>query len=434
MKTSSLPKIVICGRPNVGKSSLFNRICKKRVSIVADEEGVTRDVIMEKASFFEKSFYLLDTGGIEGRGIDFQKELEDKAKEVIDLADLIIMVVDGQVGPQLQDLTIAKKLHQSGKKIILAVNKTESIPPEKLHDFKSLGVDAVVPISCSQGEGVEDLLGEALSYFPDFDESQEDTKAGIAIIGRPNVGKSTLMNQLLGSERSIASPIAGTTRDAVSEDFSDEGIILIDTAGLRRKKSEKSVIEKFAAMRTKEAIENAKLCLIVVDMEDGFTTEDAKIVHMAEKEGKGIIVLCNKWDEVKDVRMEHMQKALLYKFPMLAHYPFLFISAKTGRNIDKIKQLMRQTLEELSKKIPTPQLNDVVHRAVTKYQPARIMGKRLKVFYAVQVGTMPPRFALFVNRPDLMMRSYQKYLIHALREAFSFQGAPIFLHLKGKKV
>lgn len=435
MSKKLLPKIAICGRPNVGKSSLFNRICKKRVSIVAEEEGVTRDFLIEEISFFEKSFYLIDTGGIGGRGIDFDRDIEEKANYVIELADLLVLVVDSQVGVQLSDIAIAKKILRSKKKVVLAVNKMDKPSEEKLSPFTSLGIKDIYPISCTHDLGIEDLLTGALSQVTTPTELPEEEKSiPVAIIGRPNVGKSTLMNHLLQEERSIASEIPGTTRDAIAHALKNSSVVLVDTAGIRRKKSEATVLEKFASVRTKEAIDKATICLVMIDCQEGLTVEDRKIIHMAEEEGKGIILLYNKWDAMKGERMEHHISSIYQKFPFLSQYPILCISAKSGRNLEKIVPAIEELDQEMNKQIATPELNKVIQEAMQRYTPPRIMGKRLRIYYGVQIGKAPPRFSLFVNHPKRMTRSYQKYLLHSLRKAFHFQGAPIFLHLKGKKV
>lgn len=424
------PTIAIVGRPNVGKSSLFNRLCQKRVSIVADIEGVTRDFLIEEGSFFDKKFHLIDTGGIAGKEISFSKEIEEKVEKVIDFSDLVILVIDGQVGVQLGDISIAKKLLHKKKKIILAVNKMDRLG-EDAEIYSSLGIKDKVAISCSHGHGIEELLNKACSYLPEKKETENPSSMEIAIVGKPNVGKSTLMNYLLKEKRSIESEIAGTTRDRISAPF--DNLVLVDTAGIRKKKSEKNIMEKFAASCTKEAIDKSKICLVLLDSSEGFTAEDKKIVRLLEKEGKGIILLFNKWDKVKEVRMEHYAKEIKECNKVLSYYPMLFISAQTGRNVDKIKTLIDQVTKELDKKITTPELNDLIKKAMERYHPPMLFGKRLKVYYATQIASFPPRFSLFINQKRLVSKTYQKYLIHELRKAFGFFGAPVYLHLKDKK-
>ena len=431
---NNLPKIAIIGRPNVGKSSLFNTICKKRVSIVADFEGVTRDLVIEKTSFFEKDFILIDSGGIQEKGIDYSDEIEVQTEKAIQMADAILFVVDGKIGPTLVDQTIAKRILKSKKRAFLAVNKADNQNQNYIEEFLGFGIPEIFPISCTQTLGIEDLLERVLAGFSPSREMEEQ-QVDIAIIGRPNVGKSTLMNYLLQEERSIVGNEAGTTRDAVCEKFSFQHMqaLLIDTAGIRRKRKEKSVMEKFASMRTLEAIKKAKLCLLVVDASCKLTVEDKKIASMVEKEGKGLIFLFNKWDLVKEVRMEHYLSLLYKEDPFLQNYPILFLSAKTGRNVEKIEREIQKVAAELGKKLSTSQINSCIEKAMRRYHPPMLLGKRLRIYYAVQIGSYPPRFTFFCNNPSLMTKTYQKYLSHEMRKSFGFLGAPLFLQMKGKK-
>lgn len=432
-----LPKIALVGRPNVGKSALFNRICQKRISIVDDQEGITRDRLYAKTDLFGRPFLLIDTGGIDFSGqIPFAQLVKRQAELAIEEADAIILVVDGQTGVNPYDEEIAKKLRRSKKPLFVAVNKVDRFGDEdKLHPFHSLGIPKIFAVSALQGMQIAELLEAALHEIPPREEPPVPEDAiRVAIVGRANVGKSTLLNRLLNEERLIVSPIAGTTRDAVDVLLEHEGqkYLLIDTAGIRRKKAEKEVVDKFAAIRTEEAIARADVCLLTLDSFEGFTTQERRIASEIETQGKSCILLFNKWDLVKSLAMEHALRGVREAAPFLAHCPTLFISASQGRNLDKILPLVHQAHEHRHARIGTGELNKFIESCLQKYHPPLITGKRLRIYYLTQVETNPPRFVLFVNKPDLMTDTYRKYLVNQLREAFPLSGCPVVFELRGK--
>lgn len=432
-------KIALVGRPNVGKSALFNRICQKRISIVDEQEGITRDRLYAQAEVFGRSFTLIDTGGIDTSDtMPFNQEIRIQAQIAIAEADAIILVVDGLIGPHPLDEEVAKLLLHSKKPVIVAVNKIDNVNEEvRIHDFHSLAVRDLIAVSALQGYQIAELLEKALSYVPVQEEIEEVAVGGIrvAIVGRPNVGKSTLLNHLLHEERSIVSPIAGTTRDAIDVQIHHQGqdYLLIDTAGIRRKKAEKEVVDKFAAIRTEEAIAKADVCLLVLDSYEGFTTQEKRIASEIESLGKSCILVFNKWDLVKNFRMEHALKGVREEIPFLNHCPTLFISALKERNLDRIFPLIKEVYAERQKRITTGGLNKFIEACLQKYHPPLIIGKRLRIYYMTQVETNPPKFVLFVNNPTLMTENYRKYLINHFRESYGFSGCPLVLELRGKE-
>jgi GTP-binding protein len=432
-----LPKIALVGRPNVGKSALFNRICQKRISIVDEQEGITRDRLYAKADLFGRPFILIDTGGIDFSGtIPFAELVKKQAEIAIEEADAVILVVDGQVGISVYDEEVAKKLKRSKKPVFIAVNKIDRFgDEEKVHPFYALGIQGVFAVSALQGNNVAELLEAALQKIPPKEEPVIPEDAiRVAIVGRPNVGKSTLLNQLLHEERSIVSPIAGTTRDAIDILYEKDGqkFLLIDTAGIRRKKAEKEVVDKFAAIRTEEAIDRADVCLLILDSFEGFTTQERRIAAEIEEKGKSCILLFNKWDLVKNIRMEHAMRGVKEAAPFLAHCPTIFMSAIEGRNVEKILPSVKEVFAARHLRIGTGALNKFVEHCLQKYHPPMIMGRRLRIYYLTQVALNPPRFVLFVNKPDLMTDTYKKYLINQLRETFPFPGCPFVFELRGK--
>lgn len=435
---SKLIKLAIVGRPNVGKSALFNSICKKKIAIVDEAEGVTRDRLYADTDLFGFPFQVIDTGGINARSTAlFNAEIKRQAEIAIEEADTIIMVVDGHVGITDLDEEIARILHRTHKPLCLAVNKIDNLSQQHLiYDFLKLGIKENVAVSATQNWQIAELLEAALKDFPkenvNLDSSQE-TK--VAIIGRPNVGKSSLVNFLLEDDRCIVSPIAGTTRDSIDVSFrhGEDSFILIDTAGIRKKQAEHEVVDKFAAIRTQRAIERADICLLILDAQEGLTTQEKKIANMIEEAGKGCILLFNKWDLVKGFRMEHCLKEVEDEASFLKHCPKLFISAKSGRNVEKIFPLVKEVREASQMRISTHQLNKFVGAALQRNHPPMMMGKRLRIYYMAQVDVEPPKFVLFVNFPNLMTEPYRKYLYNQFREAYGFTGVPITLHLKGKK-
>lgn len=436
---AQLPKLAIVGRPNVGKSALFNRICKQKIAIVDEAEGVTRDRLYAETDLFGFRFEVIDTGGINPRSkVPFNEEIKRQAEIAIEEADSIIQVVDGLVGITDLDKEVAKILLRTQKPVCVAVNKIDNLSQVPLiHQFHSLGISKLVPVSAAQGWQIAELLEAALGNISIAQEEEETSTNAIkvAIVGRPNVGKSSLVNYLLDEERCIVSPLPGTTRDSIDISFvhEDQEYTLIDTAGIRRKQSEHEVVDKFAAIRTDRAIERTDLCLLMLDVQEGMTAQEKKIANRIEEAGKGCIILFNKWDLVKGFRMEHCLKSIEEEVPFLKHCPKLFISAKMGRNVDKIFPLIQEVYQNSLQRITTHQLNKFVAGALQRNHPPMIMGKRLRIYYMAQVDIQPPKFILFVNHPHLMVDSYKKYLYNQFREAYHFTGVPINIYLKGKE-
>ncbi len=431
-------KLALVGRPNVGKSSLFNRICKKRISIVDEKPGVTRDRIYGKADFFGRTFEIIDTGGIDpGSDIAFNEKIISQAQIAIHEADTIVFVVDGKTGPTPLDFKVAKLLRKTDKPLTLAINKIDDPSlEERAGEFYPLGFPNMIAVSAMQGSSLAELLEMAFSGFTWEDAGEEKiADIQIAIVGRPNVGKSTLLNAILKEERSLVSDIPGTTRDAIDACISVNGKIytFIDTAGIRRRKSENDVIDKFAFLRTKDAISKSDVCLLVLDANFGMTAEEKKIAAYIEEEKKGCILIVNKWDRVKGFRMEHAEQAIHDEVPFLEHCPLLFLSAKTGRNVEKVFDKIDHVFTEGKRRITTGELNKFIEGCLQRYHPPQIKGKRLRIYYMVQLENAPPRFVLFVNYPDLMTDTYQKYLINQFRSQYGFAGCPLFFQLRGKK-
>lgn len=434
---SSLKKLAIVGRPNVGKSALFNRVCKKKIAIVDEAEGVTRDRLYADTDLFSYPFQVIDTGGINARSTAlFNEEIKRQAEIAIEEADTIIMVVDGHIGITDLDQEVARILQRTDKPLCLAVNKIDNHSQEHLiYQFQRLGIPRIVAVSAAQNWHIAEMLEIAFQDFPKVvEESVRDTHIKIAIVGRPNVGKSSLVNFLLDEERCIVSPIPGTTRDSIDISFTheDKEYTLIDTAGVRRKHAEHDVVDKFAAIRTQRAIERADICLLMLDAQEGMTTQEKRIANMIEEAEKGCILLFNKWDLVKGFRMEHCLKEVEDNVPFLKHCPKLYISAKTGRNVDKIFETIQQVKEASQQRITTHQLNKFVGAALQRNNPPMIMGKRLRIYYMAQVSINPPKFVFFVNYPNLMSEGYKKYLYNQFRETYGFTGVPILFFLKGK--
>lgn len=435
---TKLPQLAIVGRPNVGKSALFNRICKKKISIVDEAEGVTRDRLYARTDLFGWPFEVIDTGGINARSLAlFNDEIKLQAEIAIEEADTLIMVVDSQVGITDLDQELARILLRTKKPICLAVNKMDDISQEHLmYQFSSLGITRMVAVSAAQSWHIVELLDMAFQDFSrEVSGTADNASIHVAIVGRPNVGKSSLVNYLLDEDRCIVSPIPGTTRDSIDISFihQDDLYTLIDTAGIRRKHAEHEVVDKFAAIRTQRAIERADICLFMLDAQEGITTQEKKIANMIEEAGKGCILLFNKWDLVKGFRMEHCLKNIDDEVSFLRHCPKFFISALTGRNVDKIFEAIKQVYSDSQKRITTHQLNKFIGAALQRNHPPMLMGKRLRIYYMAQVAIQPPKFVLFVNFPNLMTESYRKYLYNQFRETYGFSGLPIALHLKGKQ-
>ena len=432
-----IPKIAIVGRPNVGKSALFNCMVNHPMAIVDEEEGVTRDRLYGLSDLFGRPFEAIDTGGMLAKDDPYGEQIMRQAQIAIEEADAIIQVVDVRVGPQALDQRIAEILHRTKKPVVLAINKVDnpSVGAES-YLFAALGIAPAICVSATHRFQIAELLQAALEKIPESEaEEVVSPYPKIAIIGRPNVGKSLLLNGLLGTDRSIVSEAAGTTRDSIDTDITvgETTYTLIDTAGIRRKAKELIALEKFAAIRTARAIERADICLLVVDCQAGVTSEEKKMARMIEEMGKGCIIALNKWDLVKHFRMEHVMKGLELEIPFLAHCPKIIISAKTGRNLPRLFPLFDTVLASLSQRIPTHKLNKALMGWMQQYHAPMIHGRRLRIYYMAQIDVRPPQFVLFVNSPLLMDASYKRYITNQLRSTFAFEGVPFILTLRGKE-
>ncbi|MBQ7061533.1 MAG: ribosome biogenesis GTPase Der, partial [Clostridia bacterium] len=403
------PLVAIVGRPNVGKSTLFNKLCGKRIAIVEDSPGVTRDRIYADAEWLDYRFTVIDTGGIEPESEDIiAKQMRRQAELAIETAHVIIFIVDGRAGLTAADEEVAELLRRSKKPVVLAVNKVDHPKYEETaYDFYSLGIGALYTISAEQALGLGDLLDEVVSYFPKIEEEAAKENPSIAIVGRPNVGKSSLLNALLGHERSIVSNVPGTTRDAIDTPFTWNGTdyTLIDTAGIRRKRSvEDETVERYSVIRSLAAIRRCDVALIVIDAERGLSEQDVRIAGYVHEEGKASVVVVNKWDLIeKDTyTADKFKKDMLTDLAFMSYVPILFISAKTGQRVQRVMEQAEYALAQNSMRIPTGKLNTVVNEAITMNDPPLSGGRRLRIYYVTQVSTRPPTFVLFVNEPDLM--------------------------------
>lgn len=435
------PIVAIVGRPNVGKSTLFNKLAGERISIVEDTPGVTRDRIYADVDWLNYEFTIIDTGGIEPESDDvILKHMRSQAQIAIDTADVILFLVDMKQGLVDADTGVASILRKSGKAVLLAVNKVDNqrdLPPE-IYEFYNLGLGEPIPISASQGVGIGDLLDEVVEKFPSAEvEEEEDDILKVAIIGKPNVGKSSLINKILGEERVIVSDIAGTTRDAIDTlvEYEEQKYIFIDTAGLRRKSKVKEDIEQYSIVRTVAAIERADIAVLLIDAIENVTEQDAKIAGIAHERGKGSIIVVNKWDAVEknDKTMNQYLKEISLRLSYMPYAPRLFISAKTGQRVGKLFEMIQMVSNNQTLRINTGVLNDVLYEAMAMNQPPSDKGKRLKIFYMTQVSIKPPTFVLFVNEKSLMHFSYQRYIENQIREAFGFKGTPIHFIVREKK-
>ena len=434
----SKPVVAIVGRPNVGKSTLFNAIAGETISIVKDTPGVTRDRIYADCNWLNMNFTLIDTGGIEPDTSDvILAQMREQAEIAIDTADCIIMVVDVRDGLTAADEEVAHMLRRSHKPIILAVNKCDKTgeAPMELYEFYNLGFDEVMPISSVHGHGTGDLLDACLQYFPpETDEEEDSDVVQVAIIGKPNVGKSSLTNRILGEQRVIVSDVAGTTRDAIDSYFENATgkYNFIDTAGMRKKSKVDDAIEKYSVLRATMAIERSDVCLILIDANDGVTEQDTKVAGMAHEAGKASIIVVNKWDLVEkdDKTMTRMTEEIRRDLAYMTYAPILFISAKTGQRVDKLFDMIDYVANQAAFRVTTGMLNTVLADAQTRVQPPTDKGRRLKIYYMTQVGVKPPHFVVFCNDRRLFHFSYQRYLENQIRETYDLTGTPIRLLIR----
>lgn len=430
----SKPVVAIVGRPNVGKSTLFNKLIGTRLSIVDDTPGVTRDRIYGDCEWLNRHFLLVDTGGIEPKSDDvILKQMRTQAEMAIETADVIILVTDLRCGVVSTDQEVATMLQKSNKPIVLCVNKCDSIgePEPEFYEFYNLGLGDPIGVSSTHGHGTGDLLDEVIKYFPDdMDEEVEDDEIiNVAIIGKPNVGKSSLINQITGTNRAIVSNIAGTTRDTTDSYIENSfgKFNFIDTAGLRRKSRVNDQIEKYSIIRARMAVERANVCVIMIDATEGFTEQDSKVAGIALEQGKACIIAVNKWDAIeKDSNtMKEFRNKLAVDFSFMSYAPVLFISAQTGLRIDKLYEMIVFVHAQNSMRISTGKLNEVLGVATARVQPPTDKGKRLKIYYMTQASTRPPTFVFFVNNKELFHFSYQRYLENQIREIFGLDGTPV---------
>ena len=427
----SKPLVAVVGRPNVGKSTFFNRIVGRRVSIVEDTPGVTRDRIYAEAEWSGIHFGLIDTGGIEPDSDDIiLSQMRDQAQVAMDMADVILFIVDGKDGLTASDQEVASMLRRTGRKVVLAVNKIDTPKlPDDFYDFYELGLGEPIPISSANMLNLGDLLDAVIENFPEGAGTEEDESIKIAMIGKPNVGKSSLVNRLLGENRVIVSPIAGTTRDSIDTPFSFEGedYLLIDTAGIRRRSKVNEDIEKFSVLRAVAAIERCDVCMLMIDGTEGITEQDKKIAGIAHEAGKGIVVCVNKWDlvEKETNTMNEFRKEIARELQFMSYAPAVFISALTGQRTDQVIRMAKYVAENRAMRVPTGQLNTVITDATMMKQPPSDKGKRLKIYYVTQVGVKPPLFSFKINSRPLMHFSYSRYLENKIREAFGFEGTSL---------
>lgn len=434
------PLVAIVGRPNVGKSTLFNRIVGKRISIVNDEPGVTRDRIFARAEWLDNAFTLIDTGGLDLEKQDeITKNIVSQAKLAIEMADVIMFVVDGKIGLTVQDEDALEVLRKSNKPIVLVVNKIDNYDESLSYEYYSLGLGDPYLISSIHGKGIGDLLDKVVSYFEKERLTAEaEDVIKLAIVGKPNAGKSSLINRLVGENRVIVSNIAGTTRDSINIPFKYNGkkYSLIDTAGMRRKsKIEDDTVERYSIIRSLDAIRNADVVVLVIDVSEEISDQDVKIAGLIHEQNKPSVVVFNKWDLIeKDTNtMNKYEKLLETELAFMSYYKSVYLSALTGKRTEKLMQVVEQVIENASRQISAGALNDVLQDAYTINSPAYKKGKKLRIFYATQTGTKPPVFTLFVNDTKLMENNYLRYLENNIRKAFDFSGTPILIKMKSKK-
>lgn len=437
------PVVAVVGRPNVGKSTLFNKIAGKRISIVEDTPGITRDRIFADAEWLGKEFTLIDTGGIEPNTDDIiLSQMRNQATLAIDMADVILFIVNVRDGLTAADADVAAMLQKSGKPVILVCNKVDNPgnPPLEAYEFYNLGIGDPVMVSSIHGLGVGDLLDMVVDYFPkEYETNEEEGAICVAVAGKPNAGKSSLVNKILGEDRVIVSNIPGTTRDAIDSEITVDGqkYIFIDTAGMRKRGKINENVERYSVVRALNAVERADVCVILIDANEGVTEQDTKIAGYVHEQGKGVILAVNKWDivEKETNTMSEFKKRLKEGFNFMMYAPPVFISAKTGLRVDHLFSMIKNVKEQNERRISTGLLNDVINDAIALVQPPSDKGKRLKIYYATQASTKPPTFILFVNNAELAHYSYVRYLENKLRETFGFEGTPIkfIVREKGEK-
>ena len=428
----SKPTVAIVGRPNVGKSTFFNYIVGKRISIVQDEPGVTRDRVYADATWRGRTFSLIDTGGIEPETEDvIVSQMREQANIAINVADVILFITDIKQGVTADDQDIALMLRKSKKKVILVCNKADNYgkTTDDIYEFYNLGLGDPYPVSSVNAIGIGDVLDAIYESFPEKTENEDEDTIKVALIGKPNVGKSSLVNKILGENRVIVSDIAGTTRDAIDSEFENEfgKYVFIDTAGIRRKSKVDEQIEKYSVMRSLLAVERADVCILMIDANEGVTEQDTKIAGEAHEAGKGVIIAVNKWDEYeKDTNSTEKYKKEIYnKLSYLSYAPIIFISAKTGQRVNKLFELINMVASQNAMRVSTSVLNQVLNEAIAIVQPPTDKGKRLKIYYMTQASTKPPTFVVFVNDKKLFHFSYERYLINQIRKEFTLTGTPV---------
>lgn len=437
----SKPVVAIVGRPNVGKSTLFNALAGEMISIVKDTPGVTRDRIYADVTWLDKEFTLIDTGGIEPESKDIiLSQMREQAQIAIDTADVIIFITDVRQGLVDADSKVADMLRRSGKPIVLTVNKVDNFDKfmPDVYEFYNLGIGDPSPISAASRLGIGDMLDRVIEYFPEHDgEEEEDERPRIAIVGKPNVGKSSIINKLLGEQRVIVSDIAGTTRDAIDTDIVHDRkeYVFIDTAGLRRKNKIKEELERYSIIRTVTAVERADVVLVVIDATQGVTEQDAKIAGIAHERGKGIIVVVNKWDAIEknDKTMREYENEVRRVLSFMPYAEIMYVSAETGQRLNKLYDMIDMVIENQTMRVATGVLNEIMTEAVAMQQPPSDKGKRLKLYYMTQVSVKPPSFVIFVNDKELMHFSYTRYLENKIREAFGFRGTALKFFIRERK-